>query len=282
VPSEPPAALAGVTDTHDEASEIQAETAEDALDLSMLPSVKGGSNLASKLAKILGAVGWIPKLGWNDFHKYHYTREQDIVEAVRHLLSEAGVFVFTSIESIERRERGKDAIITTVKVKHTFVDGDSGETFPVFSAGDGEDKGDKGIYKAFTGAMKYFLLKSFLMPTGDDPERDANGNGGHGQNPRKPAPARRQEPPQTAEQPGSTGTNVSPEEELRRRLRRLFIGEFGNDLQVLGKALASATENRFRTLSAMDAGAMKALDDGIKAGRISLARIAENLSRARG
>jgi hypothetical protein len=30
--------------------------------------------------------------------------------------------------------------------------------------------GDKGIYKAITGANKYALLKPFLLETGDDPE----------------------------------------------------------------------------------------------------------------
>jgi hypothetical protein len=43
------------------------------------------------------------------------------------------------------------------------------------AAGSGNDKnskgvGDKGIYKALTGASKYALLKTFMMETGDDPE----------------------------------------------------------------------------------------------------------------
>ncbi len=33
--------------------------------------------------------------------------------------------------------------------------------------------GDKGIYKAMTGGLKYALLSLFLIPTTDDPERDA-------------------------------------------------------------------------------------------------------------
>lgn len=32
--------------------------------------------------------------------------------------------------------------------------------------------GDKGIYKAYTGGLKYALLSLFLIPTTDDPERD--------------------------------------------------------------------------------------------------------------
>ena len=34
--------------------------------------------------------------------------------------------------------------------------------------------GDKGVYKAITGAVKYIFMKNFLIPTGDDPEKDNN------------------------------------------------------------------------------------------------------------
>ena len=37
-------------------------------------------------------------------------------------------------------------------------------------AGEGADVGDKAPYKAMTGALKYALLQSFLLSTGDDPE----------------------------------------------------------------------------------------------------------------
>ena len=41
------------------------------------------------------------------------------------------------------------------------------------------DKGDKALYKAKTGALKYFLADNFMVATGDDPETespDAEGN----------------------------------------------------------------------------------------------------------
>jgi hypothetical protein len=38
--------------------------------------------------------------------------------------------------------------------------------------GEGQDAGDKGPYKAMTGAQKYALMKTFMIPTGDDPEAD--------------------------------------------------------------------------------------------------------------
>jgi hypothetical protein len=135
-----------------------------------------GAALAKKLAHILGEVGKVEKTGYNAFHKYNYVTENDLVYAVRAKLAEANVFVFTSVEEqateIIENEKGEKSLLTKVVTLHTFVDGDSGESFSVRSQGQGADKGDKGGYKAITGAMKYFLYKCFMIPTGDDPEAD--------------------------------------------------------------------------------------------------------------
>jgi hypothetical protein len=49
---------------------------------------------------------------------------------------------------------------------YTFADVDSGEEIISKVAGQGLNTGDK----AMTGALKYALLQSFLLATGDDPE----------------------------------------------------------------------------------------------------------------
>ena len=57
-----------------------------------------------------------------------------------------------------------------VVMAYTFADVDSGEEIIAKVAGQGLDPGDKAPYKAMTGALKYALLQSFLLATGDDPE----------------------------------------------------------------------------------------------------------------
>ena len=57
-----------------------------------------------------------------------------------------------------------------VVMAYTFSDVDSGEEIVAKVAGQGLDPGDKAPYKAMTGALKYALLQSFLLATGDDPE----------------------------------------------------------------------------------------------------------------
>lgn len=136
--------------------------------------------LARKLAAILGEIGKVEKTGENSFHHYKYVTESALVWAVRKELAAAKVFVFTSTEAQdvkiihEKGENGAESTwaLTTVTTRHTFVDGESGEEFSVLSQGQGADNGDKGGYKAITGAMKYFIYKCFMIPTDDDPEGD--------------------------------------------------------------------------------------------------------------
>jgi hypothetical protein len=134
-------------------------------------------SLACKLSQVMKEVGYVPKKGYNDFHKYNYVMEADLVDAIRDKLAEQKVFVFSSVDEIIQDEVfDKDGALwgwrTRVKMTFTLVDGESGEQFSVTYYGTGDDKGDKGAYKAYTGAVKYFLMKSFLVATGDDPEAD--------------------------------------------------------------------------------------------------------------
>jgi hypothetical protein len=126
--------------------------------------------LVSKLARIMGEITHIEKKGWNDFHKYHYVLEQDVLDVIRKKLIDYGIFIKTDIVSVSVLEMTKGGNLTTIQAKHTLIDYVTGETLEVMAAGQGEDKGDKGIYKAITGDIKYFLTKLFLVPTGNDPE----------------------------------------------------------------------------------------------------------------
>jgi hypothetical protein len=138
-------------------------------------TAQGG--LYKKLAEVMAEVGYVPKNGYNSFHKYNYVTEADLVDAVREKLAVRNVALIPSVVEIHERgvttDRGKASTVTTVRVAFTFCDGDSGAMHKAEWAGSGDDPADKGLYKAYTGAVKYFLMKSFLIPTGDDPEGDS-------------------------------------------------------------------------------------------------------------
>lgn len=132
--------------------------------------------LVKKLAKVMQEVKYIQKTGFNTFHKYKYATEADVNEKVREELAKQNVIMLPSMLGHEMRTHtnrsGATEYITCVDMQFTFVDGDSGESFTVNMSGEGQDAGDKGIYKAIAGAQKYALMKVFMIPTGDDPEAD--------------------------------------------------------------------------------------------------------------
>jgi len=132
--------------------------------------------LTKKLTKILESIGGkVQKSGWNSYQQYKYITESDLMDAVRKELGKAGIFIYTSVEDMSTREvpiKEGTTTITTVKMKYTFVDDESGESFEVYGMGEGADTQDKGINKAQTGAYKYFLMKNFMLSGNDDPEND--------------------------------------------------------------------------------------------------------------
>lgn len=125
------------------------------------------SNIYKKMLNIMNNMSRVPKNGYNSYNKYKYVKEEDLVDYIRPLLVENGL-AFTS--NMVEQERNED--FTKVKMEFTLVDVDTQETLTSIYWGEGQDKQDKGIYKAVTGAEKYFLMKTFLVATGDDPEED--------------------------------------------------------------------------------------------------------------
>ena len=131
-------------------------------------------NLRQKLGEVRRRIGYIQKRGYNERHNYNYVAAADIAGTVGDILAELGVVVIPRLESItyEPPAPGRlDSVrVARVIMAYTFTDVDSGDEITAKVAGEGLDVGDKASYKAMTGALKYALLQSFLLATGDDPE----------------------------------------------------------------------------------------------------------------
>lgn len=132
-------------------------------------------NLVSKLAAVMGVVSHVPKRGYNDFHKYRYVMEADLVGTIRPLLAASGIMIVPSVirEEFEPNittTRSGAMSMTRILVQYTITDGTDEIVMSI--PGHGMDSGDKGVYKAMTGSMKYALMKLFEVDTGDDPEND--------------------------------------------------------------------------------------------------------------
>jgi hypothetical protein len=131
----------------------------------------GLNSVYKKIHEIMKVIGIIEKDKTNDFHKYKYASEFAIKKAVHEQLVAQKLILQLSEQS-----HSKDSNITTVTFEYCFIDIETGDKMCGLFSGTGEDKGDKGLYKAFTGCLKYLLTTTFLIPTGDDPENGKDGD----------------------------------------------------------------------------------------------------------
>ena len=134
------------------------------------------AKIAAALHEVMGKVGYVRKSGTNDFHGYKYAGEADFLKSLRPAMLDAGLLLIPSIETVSPIDTYGN---TSVIVSYTLMHRD-GDVWPekIMAAGCGGDKnkngvGDKGLYKALTGANKYLLFKLFQVETGDDPEDNA-------------------------------------------------------------------------------------------------------------
>lgn len=135
-------------------------------------------NLLKAIAEVTKQVESIPKNGYNSTMKYHYVLERDVVDVLRKSLADKGIVIIPNVVETSEREiqlnGGKSTTISKVIMSYTFFDTQTAASITTYGAGEGQDSLDKGIYKAITGCQKYMLLKTFMIPTGDDPEEDDN------------------------------------------------------------------------------------------------------------
>lgn len=132
--------------------------------------------LAQKLKEVAESIAYVDKRGQHG-QGYSFAQAIDVVRDVRTPLFARNVIVLSGIvpgSLAQFTETGGKGFVTTADFAYLFIDCGTGAAIEVPWAGAGNDfGGDKGLYKAMTGALKYQLLDSFLLPTTDDPEHDA-------------------------------------------------------------------------------------------------------------
>jgi hypothetical protein len=129
-------------------------------------------SLVEKLAEVGLAVGELKKLGDNG--DYTYLRASDILKAVREKLFNLGVVIIPEDVQVERYQPYKtitDDITDEVRVSVRYRVTDGSESIVGAGCGIGQDYHGKSVYKAQTGALKYFIKTLGLIAgVEDDPE----------------------------------------------------------------------------------------------------------------
>ena len=135
------------------------------------------------LRKDLSERGVLKREGNNSYDKYKYFSEAQYKELFTELLPKHGLELnFDEIEYVTFTVEGKQPNGRMPKLKFYLYDTDTGFYETTTITGEGIDKGDKAGYKAYTGALKYYLADKFMVATGDDPETESpEGRGGRPQ-----------------------------------------------------------------------------------------------------
>jgi hypothetical protein len=138
-------------------------------------------NIHQAINEVMKAVGYVKQTGTMQVqgHRYSYTSESDLIEALRPAMNEAGVICMprSIVEMRQETYTTKGGSVmnrVTLLIQYAFVHAASGTELLCQTVGEGSDAGDKATAKAMTGALKYALRQTFLIETGDDPDKGAS------------------------------------------------------------------------------------------------------------
>lgn len=135
------------------------------------------ASLAEKKAQVINQTGFVEKKGKNNRFGYEYAREADYLNHIRDVMASKGLaFSYTVVEEkmnqFSKTSSGNTRYANRQILEFTLTDTETGFAEHSTLVTYGIDSGDKGVWKGITGAVKYYLAKTFLVPTGDDPEND--------------------------------------------------------------------------------------------------------------
>lgn len=131
--------------------------------------------LYQKLANIQSSIRGLgqDKRGNN----YQYVSGSKVLAAIKPLMIEQGLLLKQEIVEIRnerqdylvgQQQKPKSEILTTLTMKFTWVDVETGEKDENLFAANGQNDWDKGVGSALTYGERYFLLKYFHIATDED------------------------------------------------------------------------------------------------------------------
>lgn len=135
-------------------------------------------NIYQKINEVMKKIEYLAKDDKVEFGatKYKAISEEKVTTAVRKQLVEQGIIILpisqeSSVTELIRTEKSVNQradVHTRYRIQN--ID-DVNDFIEVESNGSGVDTQDKAIGKAMTYAYKYMLLRTFAIPTGEDPDK---------------------------------------------------------------------------------------------------------------
>lgn len=199
----------------------------------------GTEQVAAALVAAQAEASAVFKSRKNTAQHYNYAGLEDFVETARPILSAHGLaLTFSVINAVPMDARttkgGGVQYAVLVNLEATLYH-QSGQSLRFAGAGEGQDSGDKAVYKAITGARKYLIAQVLNLTTTDDPEAD----GPAPQQYQRPAQQQRQQAPPPAQRPPADAVDAMDDNTLAERAA--FLSEAIGRARGLGAAEILAT-----------------------------------------
>lgn len=134
-------------------------------------------SLTKALVEARSRLDKIPKHGRNTQHGYDYARLEDVLDEVRSALDAAGIMVIpnvveASVEKVGESRSGNAAWMASIVMETTWTNGSS--SFTTRWPGLAIDYSDKAYTKAYSNTLKYALIQTLLVSSGDvDPDSES-------------------------------------------------------------------------------------------------------------
>ncbi len=128
-----------------------------------------GKNIFQRISAVMQDVQYLAKDDQIEFGKtkYRAISEEKVTTIIRKSLITHGIVIVPV-----KQEHSKDGVLTTVDVTYRIQNvEDENDYIEAVSSGTGVDTQDKGVGKAMTYSYKYLLLRTFAIPTGEDPDK---------------------------------------------------------------------------------------------------------------
>jgi hypothetical protein len=175
-----------------------------------MPTTKDKGPLTARMLAVMETVSFVQKGDKKVNNQYTYVSHDQVMAALRPALVANGIVTTASVVDYKQ-----DGNRTEVVAEVTFINADDrDDTLTIRGLGFGCDGQDKGPGKAVSYAVKYALLKSFCLETGDDPDANQGPDADH-----KPAAAPKQ---QTAPAPASSESSGEKRQTISDKQRKLL------------------------------------------------------------
>lgn len=132
------------------------------------------SEIIKAICAVMAGVSAVKKDGKNDFQKYKYAKAEDVLHSLKSLMAEKGLY----IHHTEVRQSENDGGVLTIWFEFTIYHTSGASMPPTTQCGMASCRNSKGGFddkagsKCLTAAMKYFLINTFKIPTGDHDDAD--------------------------------------------------------------------------------------------------------------